>query len=327
MFPAINLHRSLPLDWSILFNRLSAPVDIAFLVYFRIAFGGVVLWQVWGIFANDWVERFLTGKEFYFKYWPFYFVQPWPGDGMNIHVALLAVFAAFVMVGLLYRFSAAATFFLLTYIFLLDRALYLNHLYLTCLIAFVMIFLPAHRSLSLDALLRPGLRSTAVPAWTLWLLRFQVAVPMFFGGVAKINSDWLRGQPLFAFLQGQTDFPIIGQFFPLPPVVWLITYGALLIDLLFIFYLANRRTRVFGFIFVLAFHFINSRLFDIGIFPWLMIAATLIFFPPGWPRRMLWDIRRAHPVRVPALGLGFVLGAFIGGTLPADFSWVHIIIG
>ena len=110
-------------------------------------------------------------------------------------------------------------------------------------------------------------------------------------------------------------------------MVWLITYGALLIDLLFILYLANRRTRVFGFIFVLAFHFINSRLFDIGIFPWLMIAATLIFFPPGWPRRMLWDIRRAHPVRVPALGLGFVLGAFIGGTLPADFSWVHIIIG
>ena len=171
----------------------------------------MVLWQVWGIFANDWVERFLTGKEFYFKYWPFYFVQPWPGDIMNIHVALLAVSAAFVMVGLLYRFSAAATFFLLTYIFLLDRALYLNHLYLTCLIAFVMIFLPAHRSLSLDALLRPGLRSTAVPAWTLWLLRFQVAVPMFFGVSPKSTPTGCGDNPCPPSIKARPTFLLLAS--------------------------------------------------------------------------------------------------------------------
>jgi len=45
MSPAINLHRSLPLGWSTLLSRLPAPVDIAFLVYFLIAFGAVVLWQ------------------------------------------------------------------------------------------------------------------------------------------------------------------------------------------------------------------------------------------------------------------------------------------
>ena len=327
MSPAINLHRSLLLSWSKLLNRLSAPVDISFLVYFRIAFGIIVLWQVWGIFANNWVERYLTGKEFYFKYWPFYFVNSWPGDGMNLHVALLAMFAAFAMVGFLYRFSAAATFFLLTYIFLLDRALYLNHLYLTCLIAFVMIFLPAHRSLSVDALLRPGLRSTVVPAWPLWLLRLQFAVPMFFGGVAKINSDWLRGEPLRAWLAQRTDFPFFGQFFTNEPVVWLMAYAALLIDLFFILYMTNRHTRVFGFILVLAFHYMNSRFFDIGIFPWLMIAATAIFFEPDWPRRMLRDIKQMHPLRVPALLAGFVLGALIGGLLPETLSWVQVLIG
>ena len=63
MSPAINLHRSAPLGWSTLLNRLSAPVDISFLVYLRIAYGAVVLWQMRGIFANNRVERYLTGKD------------------------------------------------------------------------------------------------------------------------------------------------------------------------------------------------------------------------------------------------------------------------
>ena len=31
------------------------------------------------------------------------------------------------------------------------------------------------------------------------------------------------------------------------------------------------------------FHFINVWLFGLYIFPWLMIAATLLFFSPDWP--------------------------------------------
>ena len=174
---------------------LFEQVDAASLVAFRIAFGSIMLWEVWRYFDHGWIGRYYTDKEFYFTYWPFHFIQPWPGDWMNIHIALLAIAATFVMLGLFYRVSAIALFLLFTYIFLLDRALYLNHFYLICLLAFVMIFVPAHRYLSIDALLRPALRSPIVPALSLWLLRFQVAVPMFFGGLAKINGDWLRGDP------------------------------------------------------------------------------------------------------------------------------------
>jgi hypothetical protein len=31
----------------------------------------------------------------------------------------------------------------------------------------------------------------------------------------------------------------------------------------------------------------NTQLFEIGIFPWFMIAATSLFFDPDWPRRLL----------------------------------------
>jgi vitamin K-dependent gamma-carboxylase len=52
------------------------------------------------------------------------------------------------------------------------------------------------------------------------------------------------------------------------------------------------------------------RLFAIGVFPWVMIAATTIFFPPDWPRRVpvpeLGGLRSTlrsgrPPVRKPAV--------------------------
>src|SRR6185369_13736441 len=42
---------------------------------------------------------------------------------------------------------------------------------------------------------------------------------------------------------------------------------------------------LFAFVAAVSFNLINSVLFDIGIFPWLMLGALLIFFPPDVPRR------------------------------------------
>ena len=233
---------------------------------------------------------------------------------------------------------------MITYVFLLEQARYLNHLYLVCLIAFLMIFVPAHWHFSLDALLGPQPRSSprvperkkqsseapvqrAVPGWPVWLLRFQMGVPYFFGGIAKLNADWLRGEPLRAWLEARTDFPFLGRFFIHEPIVWLMNYGSLLLDLFVVFLLLHRRTRVFGFIGILTFHFMNSRLFDIGIFPWVMIAGTAVFFEPDWPRRALRDLREGHTYRSHALIGGFALGFLIGGFLPETFSFIRALIG
>ena len=308
-------------------TRLFIPVDASALAYFRIAFYGVMLWEVWRFIDHNWVERYFVGKEFYFKYWPFVFVEPWPGDGMMVHFYVMGIVAIFAMLGLFYRLSATLFFFMITYVFLLEQARYLNHLYLVCLICFLMIFVPAHRYFSLDSLLKPRLRSLVVPAWSVWLLRFQIGVPLFFGGIAKLNADWLRGEPLRAWLAARTDFPFLGRFFTDEPMVWLMNYSALLLDLFVVFLLLNRRTRVFGFIGILTFHFMNARLFDIGIFPWVMIVGTTIFFEPDWPRRALRDLRGGHRYRSNALIAGFVLGFFIGGLLPETFSLVRAFIG
>ncbi len=307
--------------------RLFAPVDAASLAYFRFAYGVIMLWEVWRFIDHDWVGRYFSGKDFYFKFWPFDFVQPWPGIGMDLHVYAMGIVAACIILGLYYRVAAALFFLMITYIFLLEEAVYLNHLYLVCLVSFLMIFVQANRCFSLDSWIRPPTIPNVVPAWSLWLLRFQIGVPYLFGGIAKLNSDWLRGEPIRAWLADRTDFPVLGQFFTKEAGVWSMTYGALLLDLFVVFLLLNRRTRVLGYLGILSFHFANSRLFGIGIFPWFMIGATAIFFEADWLRRLVRDLRQGHPFRTPALVVGLVVGFLIGGFLPDSFSLVQALIG
>ncbi|MEM7305295.1 MAG: HTTM domain-containing protein [Planctomycetota bacterium] len=292
-----------PTGWA---RRLNAPVDAASLAFFRIAFGVIMVWEVLRFFLAGWVDSHYKEPRFLFTYWPFDFVRPWPGWGLEAHFVVLALAALCVAIGFRYRLAAAVVFLSITYIFLLDKTRYLNHIYLVCLISFLMILVPAPRIWSVDARRRGGASDATVPAWTIALLRFQVGVPYFFGGVAKLNYDWLHGEPLRDWLAGRTDFPLIGPLFTREPVVWAATYGSLLLDLFVPFLLLSARTRVPAFLAAALFHVMNSRLFGIGIFPWAMIAMTTIFFPPDWPRSVAAAFRER---RFGGGVFGFACGA------------------
>lgn len=268
-------------------QRLFAPVDIAPLVYVRIVFGVVMFWEVCRYFRNGWISRFYSDPAVHFTYYGFEWVKPWPGDGMHLHFLALGVFAACVAAGFCYRVAATLFWAGFTYVFLLDEARYLNHFYLICLVSFLLIFIPAERAVSVDAWLRPQRRSGVAPAWTLWLLRAQIGIPYFFGGIAKLNSDWLHGEPMRMWLARRMDFPLIGRWFQEEWMVCFFVMGGLLLDLLIVPLLLWRRTRLIAFLGAVLFHLLNARLFSIGIFPWLMLAATLVFFPPEVPRRLL----------------------------------------
>ena len=283
-------------------TRAFAPVDNAALVFFRIAFGALLIWEVWRYFHYGWIARNWLEPQFLFSYYGFSWVKPLPGNGLYILWGALGIFAFFIAIGFLYRLSVALFFVAFTYSFLLDQALYLNHLYLVCLLSFLLIFMPANRTLSVDAWLRPRIRAQTTPAWTMWLLRLQMGVVYFFGGVAKISPDWLRGEPMRAWLAKRTDFPVIGRFFEQEWAVYTFSYGGLLLDLLIVPALLWRRTRIPALIVAIIFHLMNVRLFRIGIFPFLAIAATLLFLPPDWPRRVIgWFRRSPLPRPNPAL--------------------------
>ena len=265
---------------------LFKPVDISFLVFFRVVFGGILLWEVYRYFTHGWISRYFIEPAVNFTYYGFSWVKPWPGRGMYIHFFVLGLAAACVMVGFVYRIAAPVLFLAFNYCFLLDQTRYMNHFYLVCLVSFLMCFLPAERAFSVDALRRRNIRSEVVPAWTLWLLRAQIGIPYFYGGIAKLNSDWLTGgEPMRIWLSPLTRVPVFGHIFASGLVVYGFVIGGLLLDLLVVPLLLWRRTRPFAFAAAVAFNLINALIFDIGIFPWLMLGALLIFFPPDLVRR------------------------------------------
>jgi HTTM domain/Vitamin K-dependent gamma-carboxylase, lumenal domain len=269
-----------------IYAALFVPVDISFLVYFRILFSGILLWEVYRYFTHGWINRYYVEPVITFTYYGFGWVRPWPGRGMYIHFFVLGLAAVCVMVGFLYRIAAPVVFLGFTYWFLLDQTRYLNHFYLVSLICFLMCFLPAERAFSVDALIRPRIRSDVVPAWTLWLLRAQVGMPFFYGGIAKINSDWIQGgEPMRIWLRPLTRIPALGHMFASDWVVYSFVFGGLMLDLLVVPLLLWRRTRLFAFAAAVVFNLINAVIFHIGIFPWLMLGALLIFFPPDLLRR------------------------------------------
>jgi len=272
--------------------KLFEPVDVASLVFFRMTFGLIMLLEVFRYLPH--IERYYLLPKFHFKYYGFGWVKVPPGNGMYFLFGLLAVLALFITFGLFYRMAAILFFFGFTYFFLLEWAYYLNHFYLVCLLSFLLIFIPCHRSFSLDALINPKIRSHVIPAWSLWLLRFQVGIVYFYGGLAKLNPDWLGGEPMRTLLAARMYYTphFVAQFLTEEWVVYLFSYGGVGFDLLIVPLLLFRKTRPFGYLWVIIFNLLNAYLFSLGIFPWLMMAATLLFFPPNWPRQLLARVQR-----------------------------------
>jgi hypothetical protein len=271
---------------------LFKPVDISVLVYFRIVFGGIMLWEVYRFFTHNWIARYYIEPAVHFTYYGFGWLKPWPGNGMYVHFVILGIAAAFIIIGFCYRIATITFFLGFTYVFLIEHARYLNHFYLVCLVSFVLIFVPAHRALSVDSLIWPKLRTDVVPAWSLWLLRIQIGIAYFFGGIAKLNSDWLfGGEPMRIWLSPFTKLPLFGPIVSNEWVVYGFVYGGVLLDLFVVPLMLWRKTRPFAFLAAIAFNLLNSILFNIGIFPWFMLAASLVFFSPDLFRRFVRAIK------------------------------------
>lgn len=270
-----------------LHRRLFEPVDIASLAWFRIAFGAVLLWEVLRYFQHGWIESMFMAPRVHFTYYGFEWIRPWPGTGMFWHFLGLGVLACLILVGLWYRWATGLFAVGFAYVFLLDKAYYLNHFYLVLLLSGVMVVVPAHRAWSVDAARNPALQADYVPAWSLWLLRFQVGIPYVYGGLAKLNGDWLQGHPMQMWMSRMEEARSIVPWFGEHWLALVFSYGGLLLDLLVVPGLLWRRTRPLAFSLAVGFHLFNAAVFRIGIFPWLMICATTLFLAPDWPRRVL----------------------------------------
>ena len=262
---------------SLLFDR----VDCTLLVYFRVVFSLVALLWVGKQLISGAVDQFYVEPRFHFHYIGFRWVELFPGNWTHVEFVVMGLAALLMLFGVFYRIASLVFALGFTHVFLGDKCLYQNHYYLICLVSWIMVFVPANCAFSVDAKFRSGLATKTIPRWVIWLLRFQIGVPYFFGGIAKVNTDWLEGEPMRLMLSRRVDMPFVGQYFAQEWCVYLMAYGALLFDLLVVPALLTRRLRWLACLFAILFHALNSWLFTIGVFPWLMLLTLPIFFPPG----------------------------------------------
>ena len=158
--------------------------------------------------------------------------------------------------------------------------------------SFLLIWMPAHRDFSIDARLNPSIRSKTIANWPMFLLQFQLGVVYFFAGVAKLHPDWLfEAQPLKLWLQAHRDLPVVGDLLASSWVAFAFSWFGCIYDLTIPFFLSSNRTRNFAYLFVVGFHVITWLLFPIGVFPWVMICSTLIYFPHTFHERLLTPLK------------------------------------
>jgi vitamin K-dependent gamma-carboxylase len=272
--------------------HLSEAVSIQSLVALRILFGAILVWDCWRYIRYDRIHRYYVEPDWTFPYFGLEFIRPLPDPYIHYAWALVGVFAVLVMVGLFYRVAIWGFVLVFGYFFLLDKAQYLNHNYMVLLYAILLGFAPANRAFSLDARWGLVVPTPMIARWPVAAVRLQTEIILIYAGVVKITDDWLRGEPLGMWLRARADEVALGPLFQYDLVI-LAAWGTVALHILGAPLLLWRRTRLAVFLIYCVFHVSNAILFNIGIFPWITIAVTLIFFEPDWPQRVArWALGR-----------------------------------
>lgn len=307
-------------------NRLEKPVSIAPLVSLRILVGLLMLVGGVRFLALGWVESNFLQAKIQFKYAGFeWVVLPQPPELLYGVFALMLLSAVGVLLGAWYRWSAALLWLSFSYIELLDVSWYLNHYYFISLLLGIMVVLPAHQRYSIDRWRGAVAERSSVPSWMVALPRFQLGVLYVYAGIAKIQADWLiHAMPMRLWLPAHNHEPLLGWLFGWTYTPWLFSWAGMLYDCTIVFWLSWRKSRPWAYATVLVFHGLTGWLFQIGMFPLVMAAITLVFFEGStherWQRTLLGSASPSFSVAKPTpIYVWILLSVFV--TFQVLFPW------
>ncbi|XP_011302375.1 vitamin K-dependent gamma-carboxylase [Fopius arisanus] len=193
-----------------------------------------------------------------------------------------------IMLGLFFHLSCACFVLPYWYIFILDKSFWNNHSYLYGIIGILLWGTDANRYWALDT--RLSKKPATVPLWNYFILKFQFFALYFLAGLKKSSREWLEGYSMMNLSEhwvfdpfklllttAQTDFLIVHWF-------------GFIFDLTVGFWLLFDTTRIPAMIFCAAFHLMNSRLFSIGMFPYVCLATMGLFCHVDWPRKIITSL-------------------------------------
>ncbi len=275
-----------------LIRLFNSEKHIAPLAVLRMAFGLIMLISTIRFIGKGWVREFYLVPKFYFPFYGLEWVRPLPATGIYIVFAVMILTSFFILIGFLYRLSITSFFVCFVYVELIDKTYYLNHYYFVSIISFLLLLVPAHRYFSVDVLRKPSLKVTRVPGWTINIFKWQLCLVYFFAGISKLNYDWMiAAMPLKIWLPANAGLPVIGVLLKQTWLPYIFSWFAAVFDLTISFFLLYGPTRKIAYVFVLIFHVFTGWLFKIGMFPYIMIFVTVIFFSESFHLKLIQFLR------------------------------------
>lgn len=255
-------------------NILFRGVNPITLGLFRIGFGIIMMVQFYHI--QDYFFNLLVQSKYFVKYDFFEWVELTSVENLKIIFAIGILGSFFITIGFLYRVSSAIVFLLWCYLFFTDQGHNNNHYYLIGMFLFFLIFVNADQWGSIK-----GLKKNAelIPKWNYLVFKLLILILYFYGGIAKINNDWLNGYPLRYWLSGRDHLgPFFKELLEKDVTIYIFSYYGLLFDLVVGFLLFHKRLKYLALFLMIPFHISNHFLWPIGVFPWLSIFMTILFF-------------------------------------------------
>ena len=295
---------------------LTRPVDNSTLVSFRILLGLLLVYQSMVILKP---AQYLTPFHFTFPLFDALHLPYWGTEGMRLNFIVMTTSALAIAVGFCYRLACAGFFLTFGYFFLIEKAYYYNHYYLILLLTFLLFIIGGDHGISLDNVLNPRHKKPTVCFGNIFILRCQISLVYFFSGIARLTPDWLSGITAKNILATKPAFISLSNYFPAEWFINFITYASPIFDLSIGFILWHPRFRRPALLLAIIFHAATEWLFDIGIFPQLMLACLILFLDPDQPRKIPGKMLRPRLFQPPKKALPEWKFKFIFGFMTLYF--------
>ncbi|XP_012262131.2 vitamin K-dependent gamma-carboxylase [Athalia rosae] len=198
---------------------------------------------------------------------------------------LMWIGAGGVMIGFCFKLACGCFLLPYWYFFTLDKMNWNNHSYLYGVVSILFWGTGASNYFSIDAKLSKS-KDNSVPLWNYFILKFQFFALYFLAGLKKSSQEWLDGYAMMN-LSRHWVFDPFKLLLTTEQIDFLIVHWfGFIFDLTVGFWMLFDKTRLPAMVFCTSFHLMNSRLFHIGMFPYVCLATMPLFCHVDWPRRI-----------------------------------------
>jgi len=271
-------------------NSLFEPKHASALGLFRILFGSLMLIEMLSYLSKDVPGKMFGATKIFFPYNFSAFLPDFSADVILAIIYLNIVACVAIIIGKFYRIALTVFLIGLSLIFFSDKSLYNNHIYLFVLLSFILLFVKGDKW----GTLKHKFKSATIPNWNYLILKLQIVIVYFFGGVSKLTEQWLNGSVARATFENNT-VEFLNRLATNEAAINFIVYGGLFYDLLIGFLLLFKKTRLIVIPVILFFNITNAIMFDdIGIFPYFMIASLLLFYKADLPQKLYDKFIQKH---------------------------------